>query len=45
MDEESTWAPSTKSNSYDTDVDSQHKKLMHSKLNEVKDEVFGFDKV
>ena len=45
IDEESTWAPSTKSNSYDTDVDSQHKKLMHSKLNEVKDEVFGFDKV
>jgi replicative DNA helicase len=45
IDEESTWAPSTKSNSYDTDVDSQHKKIMHSKLSQVKDEVFGFDKV
>jgi replicative DNA helicase len=44
MEEESTWAPSTKSNSYD-DVNSQHKKMMYSKLNEVKNEVFGFDKV
>ena len=44
MEEESTWAPSTRSNSYD-DVNSQHKKMMHSKLNEVKNEVFGFDKV
>ena len=37
-------SPSTKSNSYD-DVDAQHKKIMHSKLNAVKEEVFGFDKV
>jgi replicative DNA helicase len=44
MEEESTWAPSTRSNSYD-DVNPQHKKMMHSKLNEVKNEVFGFDKV
>ncbi len=44
MEEESTWAPSTRSNSYD-DVNSQHKKMMYSKLNEVKNEVFGFDKV
>jgi replicative DNA helicase len=44
VEEESTWAPSTRSNSYD-DVNPQHKKMMHSKLNEVKNEVFGFDKV
>ena len=34
----------TKSNIY-VDVNSKNKKMMSFKLNEVKNEVFGFDKV